>query len=69
MQKLWTLSVIALTEILRSVTLSEIIVVQNCVRLSNAAFNDLFFFKDLFYQKQFKYAMNIGVVKISGAHL
>ena len=45
MQKLWTLSVIALTEILRSATLSEIIVVQNCVRLSNAAFNDLFFFQ------------------------
>ena len=51
MQKLWTLSIIVLTEILRNATLSEIIVVQNCVRLSNAAFNDLFFFSKICFIK------------------
>ena len=47
---------------------SEVILGQNCVWLSEAALNDLFFQK-LFYQKQFKHAMNIGVAQIWGALL
>ena len=33
-------------------------------RLSDAAFDDLFFFINLFYQKQYKHAVNIGVAQV-----
>ena len=36
---------------------------QNCIRLSDAAFNDLLF-SNVFYGNQCKYAMNIGVAQI-----
>ena len=42
---------------------SGVILGQNCVRLSDAALNDLFFFKNLFYRKQCKYAVYIGLLK------
>ena len=37
----------------------EVILGQNCVRFSDTVLNDLFFFKNLFYQEQCEYAMNI----------
>ena len=37
---------------------------QNYVRLEDVALNDLFFFKNLFYQKECKYAMNTGLAQI-----
>ena len=40
---------------------SGVVLGQNCIRLSDAVLND---FKNLFYQRQFKYAMNIGVAQI-----
>ena len=49
--------------LLLNAVVSGVILGQNCVRLSDAAFNDLFFFENLFYQKQCKYAMNIGLQK------
>ena len=49
--------------------MSEIILYQNCVRLLDAALDYFFFFKNLFLQKQFKYALNIGFAQIRGAFL
>ena len=46
-----------------------VILGQNFVRFSDLALDDLFFFKNSFYQKQFKYAMNIGLAQIGGALL
>ena len=51
------------------VTHSGVILGQNCVRLSDATLDDIFFFKNLFDQKQCRYAMNIEVGKIRGALL
>ena len=42
---------------------------QNCVRLSDTTADDVFFFKNLFCQKQCKNAMNIKVVQIRCALL
>ena len=47
----------------------QVILGQNFIRLSDAALDDFFFFKNLFYQKQFKYAMNIRVAQIGGVLL
>ena len=41
----------------------------NYVWLSDAALDDLFFLKNLFYQKQCKYPMNIGVVQVNVTHI
>ena len=43
---------------------SGVILGQNCIQLSDTALNDLFFFKNLFYQKQCKYARTTGVAQI-----
>ena len=32
---------------------------QNCIQLLDATLSDLFFFKNLFFQKQSKYAMSL----------
>ena len=40
---------------------------QNCVRLTGTALDYLFVLKNLFYQKQFQFAMNIGIAQIRGA--
>ena len=40
---------------------------QNCVQLSEAALDDLFFSKIYFYQKHCKCAMNIDFAQIRGA--
>ena len=50
------------------ITESGVILGQNCVRLTDAALNDLFF-SNLFYQKQYIYAMNIGVAQVRSALL
>ena len=42
---------------------------QNCVEFLNVALNDLFFSKNIFFQKHCKYAMNIGVAQIRVARL
>ena len=39
---------------------------QNCIWLPDTALDCLFFFKNLFYQKQCKYAINIRVAQIWG---
>ena len=49
--------------LLLNAVVSGVILGQNCVRLSDAAFDDLFFVENLFYQKQCKYAVNIGLLK------
>ena len=49
--------------LLLNAVVSGVILGQSCVRLSDAAFDDLFFFENLFYQKQCKYAVNIGLLK------
>ena len=43
----------------------KMILGQNCVRISDAALDD-FFSKYLFYQKQCKYAMNVGIAQVRG---
>ena len=50
--------------------LGGVILGQTFVRLLDAALNDIYiyFFKN-FYQKQFKYAMNLGVAQIRGVLL
>ena len=49
--------------LLLNAVVSGVILGQNCVRLSDTACDDLFFFENLFYQKQCKYAVNIGLLK------
>ena len=44
--------------------ISGVILGQDCVQLSDAALDDLYFLKNLFYQKQCNYAMNLGVAQI-----
>ena len=45
-----------------------VILGQNCVSLSGAALTSMiYFFKNLFYQKQSKYTMNVGIAQIRGA--
>ena len=55
-----------------SLSSTGVILGQNCVWLSDAALNGLFyffFFKNLFYQRECKYARNIGVAQSRGALL
>ena len=53
-----------------SLSSTGVILGQNCVRLSDAALNGLFFFfKNLFYQRECKYVRNIGVAQSRGALL
>ena len=42
----------------------RVILSPNCVWLLDTALN--IFYKNLFYQKQFKYAMNMGIDQIKG---
>ena len=46
-----------------------VILCQNCIQLTNTTLDDLFFFKNFFYQKQCKYAINIRAAHIKGAFL
>ena len=43
-----------------------VILGQNCVGVLDANFHEFFFFENLFYQKQCKYAMKLGVAQTRG---
>lgn len=57
------------SKLMKQNLLVGVILDQNCIQILDATLNDLFFFKNLLYQKQFKYAKNIGIAQIREAPL